>query len=183
MDDTLTHAENITRLGIELQEQQRLDDAIEAFTRAIDICPEFTLAYLRRGHVRLHQKRYDEALTDIDHAIALDAGDQRAWAYRGLTHQGRGDDLRAIEDFSRALEIRDAGSIFYCRGFSHQRLGHSMEAAADFRKAHELAMLAPPEPGEKQPTPTTQHSHDHGTGGCCNHDHGHSCDHDHGHSH
>lgn len=190
MDDTITHAENITRLGIELQEKNRLDDAAEAFTRALEICPEYTLAYLRRGHVKLHQKKFEEALSDIDRAIALDAGDQRAWAYRGLTHQGRGDDLRAIEDFSRALEIRDAGSIFYCRGFSYQRLGRSMEAAADFRKAHELALLAPPEPGENSSASQhthnhshgQEHGHEHGAGGC-NHDHGHGCDHDHGHSH
>ena len=34
---------------------------------------------------------------------AYDAGDQRAWAYRGLIHQGLGDDAKAIADFTQAL--------------------------------------------------------------------------------
>ena len=48
MDDAISQAENLTRLGIELQESGRSDDALEAYTRALEAFPEFTLALLRR---------------------------------------------------------------------------------------------------------------------------------------
>jgi tetratricopeptide (TPR) repeat protein len=151
MEDPVSHAENLTRLGIELQEKKRFDDAVEAFTRALEHYPDFPLALLRRGHVRLQQKRHHDALADIERVLALDSGDQRAWAYRGLIHQERGDDAAAIADFNRALEIREAGSILFCRGFSRQRLGHHLEAADDFRRANELAEQAPPDDAPATP--------------------------------
>ena len=150
MEEALKHAEDLVRLGIELQEQGRLDDALQAYERALFIYPEHPTALLRRGHVRLQKKEYRSALEDIERVMAYDAGDQRAWAYRGLIHQGLGDDDKAIADFTQALTIREAGTIHYCRGFSYRRMGHEVEAAADFKRAHELALLAPEDGSDKK---------------------------------
>lgn len=145
MEDALKHAEDLVRLGIELQEKGRLEDALQAYERALFIFPEHPTGLLRRGHVRLQMKQYSAALEDIERVMAYDAGDQRAWAYRGLIHQGLGDDAKAISDFTQALTIREAGSIHYCRGYSYRRMGNETAAAADFKRAHELALLAPEE--------------------------------------
>src|SRR3984885_16380477 len=51
----------------------KYDQAIAGFTKAIDIWPQMASAYLERGlaHHQLHQD--DDALADLDRALAIDS--------------------------------------------------------------------------------------------------------------
>ncbi|MEO1018203.1 MAG: tetratricopeptide repeat protein [Pseudomonadota bacterium] len=56
-----------------------LDDyqnARDDYNRAIEIGPEHYVAYLRRGELAIQEKRYDEAITDLEHAESI-APDER----------------------------------------------------------------------------------------------------------
>ncbi len=68
--------------------------------------PAFGGAYADRAFILLMQGRNDEALVELDRAIALlPDGPERAMAYtnRGSTHQQQGDLTGALADFERAV--------------------------------------------------------------------------------
>lgn len=70
--------------NIDPQAQKAYNDAIQAmealhyeraftfFTNAIDIAPEFTIAYVNRGHVLVGLERWEEAEQDFLKAVTLD---------------------------------------------------------------------------------------------------------------
>ena len=65
-----------------------------------------------------------------------------AWAYnnRGIAHAARGDLLRAIADYSRAIELApDHPAAWSNRGSAHAFLGDLLPALADHEQALELA--------------------------------------------
>ena len=56
----------------------RLDEAEEAYLRALRICPRYAGALAHLSTLRLDQQRYEEALESLDRALALDPHQQQA---------------------------------------------------------------------------------------------------------
>lgn len=69
-------------------------------------------------------------------------GAELAWAYnnRGIAHAARGDALKALADYSKAIELAPGdASAWSNRGSLHATLGDLHAALADHEKALELA--------------------------------------------
>ena len=83
----------------------RLDEAEEAYGRALELCPATPAALADLSTMRLHQQRYEEALDLSSTATDLDP-DATAWANRGtpsLLHLGRREE--ALQSLDRALAL------------------------------------------------------------------------------
>src|SRR3546814_12328321 len=57
------------------------------------------------GMVRREKGDLTGALADFDTAVGHDAGFAAAYSNRGLCHLDRYEDLKAVDDFTRALEL------------------------------------------------------------------------------
>lgn len=117
----------------------QLDGAIEDYSRAISLQPDYAGAYVNRGAVRFRKDLLDEAAADLDRAIALDPSLPEAYVNRALTFTAmRRYDL-AIADYSSAISLQPGSAETYNRrGLAHGRNGAPGRALEDFSRAIEL---------------------------------------------
>ncbi len=61
------------------------DGAISDLTKAIEIYPEYTSAYLNRGAIKLKIEDHYAAISDFTKAIEINPESVQAYVYRGAT--------------------------------------------------------------------------------------------------
>jgi len=113
--------------------------AIEGFTEAIRLDPQYAQSYRNRGDAYYKLGEYQRAIEDYDEAIRLNP--QGAWAYnnRGYAYSQLGEDQRAIKDYDEAIRLDPQDTEAYTnRGYAYQSLGMNEEAERDLAKAREL---------------------------------------------
>lgn len=140
-------------------------NAVADFTKAIEITPDFTLAYMMRAVARLrglqasnaldsHSKDSKapsvdsermakrSALADIDKTIELSPDMAVAHYNKGVLLLENGDYTSAINALTRAIELRpELGEAYYNRGFAFFRLGNARSGTADLSRAGELGVV------------------------------------------
>jgi len=113
--------------------------AIEHYTRAIELEPRFAEAYCNRAAAYRRIGNYDLAIHDATRAIELnpdyaEAYNNRANAY-GMLRQYDA----AIRDYTRALQIRpDLAQAYSNHGLAYAAIGDIERAMRDYDKAIEL---------------------------------------------
>ena len=104
-----------TGQGDVLYNQQRYEEALEAYEQAIRLDPNNAKAYTGKGNVLYNLERYDEALEAYDQAIRLDPNDASAYIGKG----GLLDDIQlygdALEAYERAIRL-DSNNARACIG-------------------------------------------------------------------
>jgi tetratricopeptide (TPR) repeat protein len=119
--------------------EEKYQEAINLFTRAIQILPKFALAYRNRGLARYHQKDKDieGALSDYNEAIRLDPFMAESYYNRGILLYSRGDYKEAIADFSKAISLNPKlASAYSERGRARYYIqGDILGAIRDFDEA------------------------------------------------
>jgi len=91
--------------GIEYRRQGNNDSAMEEFTRAIELDPEYYFAYYNRALVYYQSGELESSLADYSRAIELHP-DNAYWTFeRGFLHLELGDREKAIIDLERSLEL------------------------------------------------------------------------------
>jgi tetratricopeptide (TPR) repeat protein len=91
--------------GLALIKSRQYDEAIEAFSAAIEIIPGDFEAYNYRGIARAYQKDYSGAIEDYTKALEIKSGFAEALNNRGFAWAKIGNLPKALEDFSRAIEL------------------------------------------------------------------------------
>jgi len=126
-------------LGIFLQDQNQLDEAISCYAKAIKIKPDFVEAYYNLG-VILHEKRkYNEAIQYYQEVLKLNTDHLKANINLGniLRQTGEVDD--AVRYFQKALSLDpDYADIYNNLGAVFQDKGELDEAISYYQKALEL---------------------------------------------
>ena len=91
--------------GLALYHLGRLEEAEEAYLRALQTCPRYVAALADLGELRLAQKRYEAALAPLHTASEIDPANTDVWIDRGLAlhHLGRTDE--ALQSLDRALAL------------------------------------------------------------------------------
>ena len=116
-------------------------EAIEAYTRAIELDPKLAAAgaYYNRGLSYVSLGNHRQAIRDFDRAIELNPNLAGAYTTRGSAYGAFGDHRQAIRDLDRAIELnpKDADA-YYIRGLCYARLGDDRQAIRDFDRAIEL---------------------------------------------
>jgi tetratricopeptide (TPR) repeat protein len=91
--------------GIEYRRQGNNDSAMEEFTRAIELDPEYYFAYYNRALVHNQRGELESSLADYNKAIELHP-DNAYWTFeRGFLYLELGEREKAIIDLERALEL------------------------------------------------------------------------------
>ncbi len=92
-------------LGLQLMGQQRYDEAIKAFSTAIELIPGDYQAYNSRGVTWALKGDFDKAIDDYNKALQIRPRYAEAYHNRGYAHTQQGDLPAALDDHSKALEI------------------------------------------------------------------------------
>ena len=91
--------------GLKLIGAQRYDEAIKAFSTAIEIIPRDYQAYNYRGVAWALKGNYDKAIADYNKALEIRPRYAEAYNNRGFARTQHGDLRNALNDYARALEI------------------------------------------------------------------------------
>ena len=103
--------------------------AIKAYTMAIETSPALAIAYRNRGGIHLHLKNHDKAMEDFLKAHASDA----------IDHTQARDFQACLADTEAALKLfEDYATAYYQRAVCNIGLGQQKTVKDDFIKAAQL---------------------------------------------
>ena len=116
------------------------NSAIEAFTSAIALDPNYVYAYGNRGIAYADKGQYDRAIEDYNKVIQLDPNDAEAYNNRGVAYDKKGQHDRAIEDYNKAIALDpNFAQAYTSRGLLYLvKLGNKEKGCSDWKKACEL---------------------------------------------
>lgn len=126
------------RRGLEEFENSNFTDALDWFKRDLEKNPENGYSYLMISMIKYNNKELGLALTAIDKAIngikdKDKSGKSRAYSMRGNINLALGDSIRALNDYTFAIQknANDA-EVYNYRAELYFELGRYNESAADY---------------------------------------------------
>jgi tetratricopeptide (TPR) repeat protein len=111
------------------------EPGIADLSKAIEIEPKYTLAYLERGEAQRKKEQYVLAIADFDMVIVLEPSNAQAYDKRAQSHLQKGSLALGLSDAQRALELQLNAGFLETRGLIFEKMGRKGDAAADFRQA------------------------------------------------
>jgi tetratricopeptide (TPR) repeat protein len=117
----------------------QLGKAVHTFSEAIQLNPELSEAYFRRG-ICFHLLGEDKmAIADFVRSANINFTDPRANLWEGFTHAKQGDYHEALRAYGNAIAASDRYIPAYVnRGLAYMNLGEYDKAVADFNDAIRL---------------------------------------------
>jgi tetratricopeptide (TPR) repeat protein len=106
--------------------------SLRYLNRAILLNRNYPAAYRNRAAALIKVRHYDDALSDLEQAVATAEGDAELLILRGRVHSYDGKHQAAVQDFSAALEIEpENGEAYAGRGLAQLERGRVQEALSD----------------------------------------------------
>ena len=117
------------------------DRAIEGYTEAIQLNPDYVYAYYNRGSVYREKEDYDRAIEDFTTAINLKPDLVEAYYNRGNAYYERREFARSIEDYSKTIDMKpDLAEAYYNRGEAWLHLEEWEKAKSDLTAARSMGI-------------------------------------------
>lgn len=165
--DGVARGADLLALGVIRTMLKNYAAAIEAYDKAIDKDPGFTMAYIGRGasrqaalknraadveehdnpaaaalRQREAQREFALIIEDYDKALQLNPRLVFAWINKGNLYYDAGDYTSALQCYSEAVHIDPSlGSAYFNRGITYLQIGNKRLAFADLSKAGELGVI------------------------------------------
>ena len=134
-----TRPEDWFQQGVSLLQSGQYDRAIEAFSQALELDPQYSEAYLNRGLAWAGKGEFTQAIANYTKALELNPRESNAYLHRGVAWARKGDLDRAIADYTKALELTPKdGRAYYHRGAAWAEKGDLDRGLSDAAKALEL---------------------------------------------
>lgn len=115
------------------------EEGIEEARKAIDINPNYAMAYVSLGAQYNHVRDYDKAIFNLIKAIDMDPNLIQAYNNLGFSYAQKGLYDEAIKYLKKAIELNPNSSFIYGNiGSAYNRSGRYDEAIASFKKAIEI---------------------------------------------
>lgn len=125
----------------------KLGEAIEAFTRAVEMEPNYAEAYMKRGLAYYRSGRYTAAIADYTRTLDLKRYRADAYASRGDVYRTLGNTEQAVADYTSALKKRWNATVARKRGGIYLQQDDLQAALSDYNAAV-----------KRQPTPTAYYA-------------------------
>ena len=103
IDSTLVYP--YMNIGFKLSLEEKYEEAMPYFNKAIELSPEMAITYNNRGYARFRLNDTDGALTDINKSIKLYPSNPYAYRNRGLVYHHLGKKTKACEDWNTAIKL------------------------------------------------------------------------------
>ena len=115
---------------------KQIDEALKAYSRAIELSPNNAEAYNNRGVAYRKKSKLDLAVKDYNKAIKLNPNDANAYSNRGNVYREKGEFNRAIDDTNTAIEFNpNCTEAYNNRGAAYGAKGDFDHAIKDCSKA------------------------------------------------
>jgi len=122
--------------GLDKAKQKDYTSAIEKFTQALQVNPEFVEAYYQRGLAYYDLGAIPQAVFDYDQVLQRDFDNVEAYYSRGLARLALKNLPGALKDVNKVIEINPyKASAYNLRGVIQRKLGNIQDAIADFKMA------------------------------------------------
>jgi tetratricopeptide (TPR) repeat protein len=122
-----------------MESRGKLDDAVDAYTRALARRPDDATIYYDRGVAFGRQGRWDDAIADYTRAIEHDAGMAKAYNNRAAAHAHERRFEAAVADFSKSISLDSKSALsFRNRGLAYHDLGQVAPSIEDYTVAIRL---------------------------------------------
>jgi tetratricopeptide (TPR) repeat protein len=93
-------------LGMQYQQSDRLNEALETYTHILEIDSTYRAAYYNMGYIQYqYLQLYDEALVNFEKAVKVDPKYFQAVYMRGLCYEAKGDVGKAKAEYSYAIQL------------------------------------------------------------------------------
>ncbi|OGS43805.1 MAG: hypothetical protein A2539_06010 [Elusimicrobia bacterium RIFOXYD2_FULL_34_15] len=132
-------------LGRLNQDNKKHDEAIENYTKAIQIYPKFIEAYDFRGLSYYIKGKYDNAIKDFNKVIEYSPNNGMCYMERGAAYYLKGLSDEAIKDFNKAIELSQTlknndnlAYVYYLRGCANEKKRLTFEAKRDLKTSADL---------------------------------------------
>jgi len=113
--------------------------AVEDYSQAIELNPEFVEAYLKRGMARYKLGDDRGTLKDCNQALQINPNLAQAYYYQGRARYRLGYTQAAIEAYTQAIRLEpDYAQAYYHRGLANHDLKELPLAVEDLQKASEF---------------------------------------------
>lgn len=87
--------------------KREYENAVSCFSKAIEVKPDFTDAYVCRGMVYLYKEKEDDmALKDFEKAVDINSGDPFSLIGRGYAYLSKNEYNKAIQDFTEVIRLK-----------------------------------------------------------------------------
>jgi len=125
--------------GFSLGRDEKYEEAIDAFTKAIQLNHKYARAFAGRGLAYAYSGNYKQAFDDLNKAIELDPKDVKIYYARGVVYLKSGNYRLGIEDYNKAIELDPKdGGLYNDRGVAYGKLGNYKQQIRDYNKSIEL---------------------------------------------
>ena len=116
------------------------DEAFKCFEMVKTMQPNFAEGYFHKGEAILYLgNNYKLAVENFDKAIELDANNAESYFLRGDAQSRLKNFSAAVEDFTKALEMKPAEKIYKKRGEVYLEIFENEKAIEDFNKVLEFS--------------------------------------------
>ena len=122
----------------------KVDKAINDFSEAIAVKPDFAEAYVNRGNAYCEQREFDLAIKDLNEAIRLNPDFAEAYKNRGTAYLNKGNFDLALKDFDKAVQlVPDEADFYISRGGAYSIAGDFDNAIKDLNESIKLNLGEP----------------------------------------
>lgn len=138
-DEQMFKAQVLFEKGSKHLINEEIDEAIDDFSKVINIYPTKANPYQARGFAYHKKRLYKEAIKDLNKSYSLDPNNFMAYSIRGDSYSKLERYDKAIQDFTRAISINAANvSYYYRRGLSYMYIYETDKAIRDYNTAISL---------------------------------------------
>ena len=117
------------------RKQNRFDEAIPDYNKAIELNPNYAAAYHNRGLIYYYKNMYDKSMSDYSKTISLDSNYTEAFFNRGIIWIAYKQYDKAIEDNSMALKLdSNYNSAYFNRGSVYNLTSQWEKGISDFTR-------------------------------------------------
>jgi tetratricopeptide (TPR) repeat protein len=122
-----------------LDNQEKYDEAIASYDKAIEADPKYADAYFNKGLILDNQEKYHEAISLYNNAIEADPKYARAYFSKGLILDDQEKYDEAIASYDKAIEADPNNPAYYNgKAWSLANLGRNEEALSLIKQSLSL---------------------------------------------
>lgn len=131
-------AEQYNQQGDQLFEAKQYDDALEAYTKAVELKP-IALAYYHIGWIYNDREDYDQALVALQQSARLNPNDAVVLSEMGYSYRRLKRYSEALDTYRRAIAVRsNYATPYYQIGWIYNDQGQYAQAIEPLRQAAAL---------------------------------------------
>lgn len=122
--------------AVTFEKLSQLNEAIQDYSKVIELNPDFTEAYSRRGTLHLEfSKDYDKAVGDFTKFIQSNNADISAYLSRAKAYVALEEYIDAITDYDKVISLQpDQSEACFLRGCLLVQIGDYKSAISDFNQ-------------------------------------------------